>query len=170
MEPLIIRSDREFIRLLSLVLASSGLAGLLLLMISMLYPGWPRITLLPVSGAWEGPPNLSGLNLPLAALILGLGLQLHTRFGWFTSLVLTWILAVFFGVMTWFMWHRCQLIWAHPDTNPATPWMSLAVESLVTDLVLTLICLTGVIYLILPTTRRLYGFRTGYENFPYPDA
>ncbi len=154
----IFESDVSFIRFTSSVLIGAGLVfGLLGLSCKLLvwdYCVWQWVPLF--GGLEDFPRELLNINMPLAMLALGFSARLFSVFGWSVCVLVL-------GVMlTFFTWLGYSLI-TYPERfmvsafspGSVTPPMP-HVESVIVNWGLAFLCLLGIIYLFLPSVRKLY--------------
>ena len=157
----IFESDRKFIGWASMILLLLGLVSLLLVLIcqySSPPSGFCSTTWIPLFGGQLFQQALAPIRLPLAMsmLILGIGLRLPTGFGWATCLVILGLLTCFFSYLGSILFSGLDEYYAKIATNQIFPQDYPVVESIYVNIGLASLCVIGMVYLLLPSVRKLY--------------
>lgn len=154
----IFESDIQFIEFSSSVLLGIGLVMLPIGLGCKIFEwGLCDLQLLPLfGGETRFRSDLSAINLPLAMLILGIASRMYTRFGWIICNMLLVLLTGFFGFMAYFLrssWAE-RIAMSGPSELPQGG--SLYIESMILNGALAIFCLAGLIFLWMPSVRKLY--------------
>jgi len=157
-EPDMFSSDLVFLRVVSGTLIAVGAGGLLVVFGGQLLGlDWTTWDWVPMFGGYDiYRRELAAINLPLAMLILGIGLRLYTPFGWATCMVLLVLLLAGFGLLSWRLSHELGGYWQMVAETPEVARQYPLVESIAVNLSLAVLVLAFIIYLLLPQVRRLF--------------
>ena len=153
--------------------ASSWLLGIslpfLLLGISCQFFSWAYcdLQLVPLFGGMTRfRPEFTTIALPLAMLIISMSLKMYTYFGWMISLILMTCLDTLFVSLAMVLSNNLDKAKAFAiadqkvidGTNPEVVSTTIArfQESIVINYALAIVCTGAVIFLILPSVRKLY--------------
>lgn len=164
----IFESDQAFIEVASIVLLVVGLISLTFVLLCKFF-GWGVCDLkwVPLFGGFNlGRADLLAINLPLALLILGIGIRLYTGFGWTTSLLLLLILSISFGSIAWKLISSYGEYTERINANEILPQDYPIVESIAVNLVFGTVCLLGIVFLSLPSVRKIYWRPTKDSSTP----
>ncbi|MCB0847116.1 MAG: hypothetical protein KDE26_27885 [Bacteroidetes bacterium] len=156
--PDIFESDQAFVGVVSTILLAIGLFSLTLVLLCKAFQwGFCDLEWVPLFGGFElGRADLLAINLPLAMLILGIGLRLNTAFGWATCLILLWILTGSFGAIAWKLYQNLDEFHLRVVENEILPQNYPIVESITVNIGFAILCVLGIIYLLTPSVRKLY--------------
>lgn len=156
-------SNDSFIRYLSTALIAFGATGLILGISCLLFPwAYCESDLIPI--LVQAPEELRMLlqvNLPASLLLMGLALRQYTTFGWFLSVLMLTVLTGFFTALTWFHTGQGKLFTLLANPALISPVNSGWVVSFFIDLLITLSCAFGLLFLSLKPIRTLY-FENGF--------
>lgn len=154
----IFRSDREFILFFANILLFGGFFSLFVaLFCRILHLEICRELLVPMFGGFDVIRHeLALFNLPLAMIIIGIGLRLFSPFGWFTCLALGSVLALSFGYLAFLLGNNLDIFVGRVAQNTFSFSEHPVIESMFVNGLLALICSLFVIYLALNSTRSLY--------------
>ncbi|MDP5169313.1 MAG: hypothetical protein NWR72_03650 [Bacteroidia bacterium] len=152
-------SDSIFLKVASASLLGIG-AVLLLLGFSCKVWGWGycSMEILPILGS--DPrflPDITMINLPLAMLVIGLGIRLFSPYGWWVVTILLMVLLVLFAFLSIFHWER----WPWEEMSDGS-WVKVSLlampyaDSLFTCLLISLILMVAILYWWDPHVRMLY--------------
>ena len=163
----IFESDQLFIGWASLTLLVIGMLGLASMLFCKLTTfGWCDSTWIPLFGGFQIFQNeLATVNLPLAMIILGIGLRLPTGFGWTTCVLLLTLLCTLFGFLSYWLLSKLDSYQAKIASNEILPQDYPILESIVVDVFFVGLCVLGLIYLSQTSVRRLYW----QQNVPPSD-
>lgn len=156
--PDIFESDKAFIEVSSRVLLILGLSVLLLVLAcKLLNLGICHLRWVPLFGGFDVfREDLAAVNLPLAMVIIGVGLRLYTGFGWSTCIILLWVLTGLFSFMTYWLTTQLDAYYAQIAAEQISAADYPILESIAVNCGLALLCLFAIFYLMLPSVRRLY--------------
>ncbi|GAB4420726.1 MAG: hypothetical protein OHK0039_34660 [Bacteroidia bacterium] len=165
-KPDIFESDQAFIRFVSTLLLLLGSASLVLVLLCKVFHwGLCEVRWVPLFGGYDiFSEDLAAINLPLAILIIGIGLRLPTGFGWSTCVVLLWILMSLFGFISYWLSTELSDYYARIADNQLFAADYPILESIAVNAGLAILCFLGLIYLLQPPVRRLYW---GKKQAPY---
>ena len=157
-KPDIFNSNELFIQrasMMAIVVGIMGLAGTF----GCRFFGWGicEQNLVPIFGDFDGfREELARINLPLALVILGIGLRLYSRFGWLTCSALLLFMGLGFTYISYLMWAKYfefSRVLAQTTFNQVP---HAILESIFVDTILALLCWGGFVFLMTPSVRRLY--------------
>ncbi|MDX2250405.1 MAG: hypothetical protein SF052_26725 [Bacteroidia bacterium] len=154
----IFESDHAFIEVVSTVLLAIGIFSLSFVLLCKAFL-WNICDLkwVPLFGGFElGRADLLAINLPLALLILGIGLRLYTGFGWVTCLTLMTILMGSFSAIAWKLIENWDEYARKVMEKEILPQDYPILESIVVNIAFAIVCFLGVSYLLMPSVRRIY--------------
>lgn len=156
--PDMFHSDHVFLRVASGTLAIlGGISLLFILGCRLLGAEGCQLDWVPLFGGFDVfRRDLASINLPLAMLILGIGLRLYTPFGWTTSALLLLLLCTGFCLLAWRLSQELDTYWAMAAAQPEQAIEHPVMESIAVNLGLALFCLIFFIYLWLPKVRKLF--------------
>lgn len=160
-QPDMFSSDPHFVMAVSGFLLVSG-GGMLIFVLLCRLIGLDVCSLdwIPLFGGFDVfREDLAAINLPLAMLILGIGLRLFTPFGWITCTVLLGILTTGFCILAYRLSQELDAYWQSAIEQPSLVQDHPLVESIITNLGLALLSLLLTIYLLSPNVRRLFWFK-----------
>lgn len=154
----IFESDRAFIAFAGSVLVGVGLPLFILgLSCKVIEWGYCQVNVVPLfGGIHEIRPDLTNIILPMAMLIIGISMRLFSVFGWLISLFTLIMLNALFIRMAW--WLNTNL----PDYLMLAAQQDAAIteypfiESLIMNFCFAVLTFGAIVYLILPTVRRMY--------------
>ncbi|MEO0897048.1 MAG: hypothetical protein AAFY71_11655 [Bacteroidota bacterium] len=151
-------SDRQFVLTLSTYLLVGGLIVLLVSLIGrFLLPAVFDGNFLPVFGGFQVfRKELTMFNLPMAMMILGIGLRLFTFFGWLTCVVISTILSIGFGYLAFLLYTSLETLIGRANQSSFSFEEYPVIEAISIDVMLALIFAVFLLYMILPSTRKLY--------------
>ncbi|MEZ4774681.1 MAG: hypothetical protein R3D00_15960 [Bacteroidia bacterium] len=164
----IFESDHAFIEVMSTALLLTGIVSLLfVLMCKVLHWNVCDLKWIPLFGGFElGRADLLAINLPLALLILGIGLRLYTGFGWATCLILLTILAGSFSAIAWKLVGSWDEYTRKVMEREILPQDYPLLESIVVNIVFAIVCFLGVTFLLLPSVRKIYWGKNNPPTIP----
>jgi len=114
-------------------------------------------TFVPVFGGIEFiRKELALFNLPLALIILGIGLRVFSVFGWLTCIALGAVLLFSFSYLFYLMNNSLPIFMEQATQNGFSLSGHPIVESMYINAILALISFFFLLYLSLPGTRYLY--------------
>ena len=159
--PDIFSSDQIFIRVASGILIGLGLGSLLVILVLRLVGAEAlEIDWVTIFGGFEiFRRDLAAINLPLAMLILGIGLRLHTPFGWFTCLILLFGLLAGFSLLAWRLSRELESYWTMVAQDPNLAASHPLLESIAVNIGLAILAFSFLIYLFLPSVRKIFWSR-----------
>lgn len=157
--------DQTFLETVSAVLLGVGLVmlvlGLSCKVFSWSYCSWQ---LVPVFGGdMRFPDDIASINLPLALLVIGLGIRLYSPYGWWIITILLMVLLTFFGFLVAFHFGN----WPYTELNDGS-WVRVALslnphgDALITSLLFELILICGFLFWWSPQVRSFYFQRHQY--------
>ncbi|RMG59807.1 MAG: hypothetical protein D6722_21745 [Bacteroidetes bacterium] len=151
-------SDQAFIQAASRVLLLVGGIVLSLVLLCKVFGlGLCDLQWVPIFGGFDVfREDLAAVNLPLAMIIIGVGLRLHSGFGWSTCIILLWVLASLFGFMCFWLYGQLDLYYFQVAGKQIQAADYPILESIAVNAGLAILCLLAIIYLMLPSVRRLY--------------
>lgn len=156
----IFESDRVFIGWTSIILLVLGLTSLILVLSCRMFDFSSDLcsaTWVPLFGGFQIFSNdLASVNLPLAMLILGIGLRLPTGFGWATCMVILALLTFLFTFMGIWLFRRLDDYYESIASNQIFPQDHPVIEGIVMNAGLGILCFLGMVYLLMPTVRNMY--------------
>ncbi len=157
-QPDMFHSDHVFLRVTSAGLIVLGLSALVITLVARLAGlGQGPLDLLPIFGGYDVfRRDLATINLPLALLILGIGLRLYTPFGWITSTVLLAGMMLGFSLLAWRLGQEVPSYYELAAAHPSQALEHPVLESIAVNIGLTMFCLVFFVYLWLPKVRRLF--------------
>jgi hypothetical protein len=100
--------------------------------------------------------DLAAINLPLAMVILGIGLRLNTLFGWLTCVGLLSLLTVGFTALAIRLRQELEAYWQQATAQPALVGDHPVIESVVVNFSLAFLCALLLLYLLIPRVRQMY--------------
>jgi hypothetical protein len=157
-EPDIFSSDQRFVAATSgfLLLVGGVMLGLVLLW--RLF-GWELYAndWVPLFGGFDlFREDLAAINLPLAMIILGVGLRLYTPFGWLTCVMLLSLLCVGFSALAWRLRQELEAYWQQAIQQPQLAQEHPLFESIATNIGLAFLCALLLTYLWFPRVRSMF--------------
>ncbi|MEM7656396.1 MAG: hypothetical protein AAF399_09730 [Bacteroidota bacterium] len=163
-------SDQLFIGWASFLLLLCGLLGMTVMLLCRLTNlGICESTWIPLFGGFQVfRTELATVNLPLALIILGIGLRLPTGFGWTTCVLLLSVLGGLFGFLSYWLWRQYAVFQSQVAENQILPQDYPIFESMAVNIGFAILCLAGVWYLFLPNVRRMYWQRNAQPPVPEP--
>lgn len=153
------QQDQNFLDIISAILLGAGLVMLLLglscKVISWSYCSWQ---LLPVFGRdIRFPEDITSINLPLAMLVIGLGIRLFSPYGWWIITILLMVLLTFFGFLVVFHLENWPFIeTANGDWHRMSFLKIPHGDALLTSCLCELILLCSFFYWWTPQVRAFY--------------
>jgi hypothetical protein len=156
--PDIFESDQAFVGVVSTILLVTGVFSLAMILFCKVFAwGFCDMKWIPLFGGFDlGRSDLLAINLPLAMLILGIGLRLYTVFGWATCLILLWILAGSFSAIAWKLYQNLDELALRIAQNEINPENYPITESIIVNISFGILCVLGIFYLLTPSVRKLY--------------
>lgn len=157
--PDVFDSDSRFLAVVSALLLLGGVVALLISLIcKALGYGFCLLDWVPLFGGYEiFRADLAAINIPLAMIILSIGLRLHTVFGWITCLLLLTLgTGIFSGLAYWLWTRQLSPYRALVETNQIFAGDYPVMESLALDSLLAMLCLGMALFLLQGKVRRLY--------------
>lgn len=159
-------SDQTFLETSSAILLGVGLVMLILglscKVFSWSYCSWQ---LVPVFGGdIRFPDDIASINLPLALLVIGLGIRLYSPYGWWIITILLMVLLTFFGFLVTFHFGN----WPFTELDDGS-WTRVALsmnpygDALITALLLELILICGFLFWWSPQVRSFYFQKHQYS-------
>lgn len=151
-------SDQRFVAVASSFLLILG-GGLLALVLLCRLVGWDLYAndWIPLFGGFDVfREDLAAINLPLAMVILGIGLRLYTPFGWLTCVGLLTLLTVGFSALTWRLRQELDTYWQQAAQQPDLVRDHPLLESIAVNLGLAFLCALLWVYLWFPRVRRMF--------------
>lgn len=157
----IFESDEAFLETASVVLLVLGISALVFVLLCKgFHWGFCDLKWVPLFGGFDlFRADLAAINLPLALLILGIGLRLQTGFGWSTCVILLWALASIFSFMAYWLWGQLGEYYQQLEGQQIVAKDYPIVESIAVNVGFSILSLLGIIYLMLPSVRKLYWKR-----------
>lgn len=161
--PNIFASDRAFIEYAASWLSGIGLV-FLLLGVSCQFASWGycSVRLVPLFGGLGAfRPGFSTLALPMALLVVGLGLRVYSYYGWMFTLMLIGCFNTLFLSLAYILWERLRLaqqslaITQQAGVSLAQD-ISHYKESIFINLSFAILCTFAMIFLCLPSVRKVY--------------
>ncbi|MCI4670189.1 MAG: hypothetical protein MRZ79_18785 [Bacteroidia bacterium] len=152
----IFRTEKNFIQFFSGILLVTGFSTLFFVLLFMLIErGESRELFIPIFANFKFiRKELALFNLPLALIIIGIGLRLYSALGWYTTMILTGVLTFGFAYFSYLLSTDAGILLNREIgsvMNPHPISESIAINSL-----FALIGVFFLIYLSLPSTRKLY--------------
>lgn len=158
--------DHKFLDTVSAILLGVGLVMLILglscKVFSWSYCSWQ---LVPVFGGdIRFPADISAVNLPLALLVIGLGIRLFSSYGWWIITILLMVLLTFFGFLTAFHFGN----WPYIELSDGS-WERVAFfmnphgDALVTSFICESLLVCGFLYWWSPQIRAFYFQNNQYS-------
>lgn len=157
----IFSSDQRFLAATSTFMIAIGLGGLLLVLLCRVVGmGVCNLDWVPLFGGYdEFRADLAAINLPLALLIMGIGLRLYTPFGWITCQLLLLLLGTGFSLLAWHLNGRLASYWQEVETQAYSGGQHPVIESIVVNTALAILAIVLFLYLLLPGPRKLFWIR-----------
>lgn len=160
--PDIFTSDEAFLAYASRMLTGIGLffllPGLSCIFFSWAYCEWEFVPLF--GGLPSMHTSFSGIALPMATLLLGLSLDMKGIFGWGSSLLLLLCLNALFITLAVVLYENLTFEQQKLVISGQEAVSMLRIGqfkiSLIVNLAFALICTFGLIYLLLPSVRKIY--------------
>lgn len=110
------------------------------------------------------PRDIASINLPLALLVIGLGIRLYSPYGWWVITILLMVLLTFFGFLVAFHFDN----WPFVELKDGS-WSRVAFsmnayrDALVTSFICELILVCGFLYWWSPQIRSFYFQQNQYS-------
>jgi len=154
----IFSSDQQFLAATSTFAIIVGLLGLTLVLgCKVLGLAICDLDWVPLFGGFDVfRTDLAAINLPLALLIMGVGLRLYTPFGWITCQILLLLLGTGFTLLAWQLNAELSTYWQQVAEQPLLAERHPVVESIVVNTCFALLSALLFIYLLLPGPRKLF--------------
>lgn len=163
--------DQNFLETSSAILLGVGLVMLMLglscKVFSWSYCSWE---LVPVFGGdMRFPDDIASINLPLALLVIGLGIRLYSPYGWWIITILLMVLLTFFGFLAAFHFGN----WPYTELNDGS-WTRVALslnpygDALITVVLVELILLASFLFWWSPQVRSFYFQNQPRFSPPFP--
>lgn len=154
----IFQSDQAFVNFASTWLLGISLPFLLMgiscQFFSWAYCEWQLVPLF--GGLNRFRPEFSTIALPMAVLIIGMSLKMYTYFGWMVSLMLLTCLDTLFISLAQVLSGNLQKISAIAGQGTISITIAKYRESIIINYAFAIVCTGAVIFLILPSVRKLY--------------
>jgi len=160
-EPDMFSSDQRFVAAASGFLLILGGSMLAIVLICRIFD-WEIYAnqWIPLFGGFDVfREDLAAINLPLAMVILGIGLRLHTLFGWLTCVGLLTLLTAGFTALAVRLRQELEAYWQQATTQPNLASEHPVLESITVNIGLAILCLLLLVYLLIPRVRRMYFSR-----------
>ena len=158
------QSDRfkalfQFLGVASSALIGTGIVMLLLgLSCKLVVWGYCSLELVPLFGRDPRlPQEIPMINLPLAMMVLGLGIRLYSPYGWWIITILLMVLTTFFGFLLFFHWNTWPFVEVIPDVWERVPLLRHPdADAVVTTMLFTLLLLFAQFFWWSGELRHLY--------------
>ncbi|MEO1451932.1 MAG: hypothetical protein AAFV07_20545, partial [Bacteroidota bacterium] len=113
---------------------------------------------IPIFGGYEiFRQDLAAINIPLAMIILAIGLRLFTGFGWATCMVLLMLgTGIFSGLAYWLGTAQLRPYLALVEANQIFAGDYPVMESMAVDVLLAALCFGMALFLMQGRVRQLY--------------
>ena len=136
----------------AIIVGALGLLGTL----ACKFAGWGICdqNLVPIFGGFDVfREELARIYLPLALLILGIGLRLYSRFGGLTCSALLLFMGIGFSYFAFLLWRQYPMLleMSSMRNHPVA-------ESILVDFCLALLSWGGFLFMMIPSVRRLYFY------------
>jgi hypothetical protein len=154
-------SDQRFVAAASgfLLVIGGGMLGVVLICRIFDWPIYANHWI-PLFGGFDVfREDLAAINLPLAMVIIGIGLRLHTLFGWLTCVGLLTLLTAGFTALAVRLRQELEAYWQQTTTQPHLASEHPVLESIAVNIGLAILCFLLLLYLIMPRVRGMYFSR-----------
>lgn len=158
-QPDVFDSDNRFLAVVSALLLIGGVVALLVSLIcKVMGLGYCLLDWIPMMGGYDiFRRDLAAINIPLAMIILSIGLRLFTGFGWTTCMILLLLgTGVFSGLAYWLGTQQLGAYLALIEANQIFAGDYPVMESFAIDALLAILCLGMAVFLMQGKIRRLY--------------
>ena len=171
--PELLSKDQRFLEIVSAMMTVFGLIFLFLgLSCKVLDWAYCNLELFPVFGGdFRFPQDITMLNLPMALIVVGIGIRLRSPYGWWVITIILMALLTFFGFLVSFHWGN----WPLEEITLGT-WerVSMSVfpqsDAFLTCLISLMLILAGFFYWISPAIRDTYFQNRWVHPSPPPNS
>lgn len=160
--PDIFKSDQAFVATATSFLVGTGLL-FLILGVSCEFFSWAycESEIVPLFGGLGAfRPQFSTIALPMALLILGISIRMYSYFGWMTSLMLLGCLNTLFISLAYVLFdhltHAQQTLAISSQEAIDMIRIGQFKISILVNIAFAIICTCGMIFLLLPSIRKMY--------------
>jgi len=162
--------DKTFLETVSAVLLGIGLVMLILglscKVLTWSYCSWQIVPIFGGDLRFSG--DITAINLPLALLVIGLGIRLYSPYGWWIITILMMVLLTFFGFLGAFHFGN----WPYTELSDGA-WERVVfhlnpfADALITSVICELILVFGFFYWWSPKIRSFYFQQNQYSPQPF---
>lgn len=165
--------DKRFLEMVSSMMTVFGLIFLVLGLSCKVFDwGYCGLELFPVFGRdFRFPIDITMLNLPMAMIVIGIGIRLRSPYGWWVITIILMSLLTFFGFLVSFHWGNWPLeeisegVWQRVDVTEFSQS-----DAFLTCLLTLGLTVSGFFYWISPAVRNAYFHNPGMPPYSSPPS